>query len=132
MKVVLSFLLLIGLSAGAQDKAKKPSLFERWPALKEFHAVMSGTFHPSEEGNLEPIKTRSGEMVSKAESLAKSEIPKDLNKEKIKSAVDRLVSGSKELDKMIRSKVDDGKVKESLAKLHDVFHEIVGLCRDEH
>ena len=31
-----------------------------------FHEVMSKTFHPAEEGKLDPIKTRSYEMVQKA------------------------------------------------------------------
>ena len=36
----------------AQQKAK-------WKELEAFHEVMSKTFHPAEEGKLEPIRTRS-------------------------------------------------------------------------
>ena len=43
-----------------------------WTALTDFHKVMSQTVHPSEEGNLEPIKTRVGELVEKAEALKAS------------------------------------------------------------
>jgi len=39
---------------------------DQWPALKTFHEVLSQTFHPSEEGNLEPIKSRSEELMNKA------------------------------------------------------------------
>ena len=34
----------------------KPDTFASWPEIKTFHKVMSQTFHPSEEGNLQPIK----------------------------------------------------------------------------
>jgi hypothetical protein len=39
--------------------ASAQSTFDKWPAIKEFHDVMSETFHPAEEGNLAPIKLRS-------------------------------------------------------------------------
>jgi hypothetical protein len=134
--VVFALLLLTGFSSVAQDSAKKeapkkPGLFQQWPALKAFHSVMSSTFHPSEEGNLQPIRTRSGEMVAKANELAKSEFPKEVDNDKVRDAVKRLQAGSVELDKMVNNKADDKEVKDALTRLHDVFHEIVGLCRDE-
>ncbi|MFN3316141.1 MAG: hypothetical protein ACK40K_04965 [Raineya sp.] len=108
------------------------SIGEKWKELKEFHSVMSQTFHPSEEGNLEPIKTRSGEMAQKAKVLAKSAIPAEFATPKIKDAVKRLNKGSQQLDKLVKSgKASDEQIKTSLAALHDVFHEIVGLCKNE-
>lgn len=116
----------------AQVPVKKPSIFEQWSALKTFHGVMSQTFHPAEEGKLEPIKTRSGEMVDKAIALNKSAIPTEFNTPKILDAVKRLQSGSKALDKLVKNKkTTDAEITKSITDLHDVFHEIVGLCRDE-
>lgn len=114
----------------AASQVSCQSTFDKWPALKNFHGVMSQTFHPMEEGNLEPIKTRSGEMVMKAKELAKSDIPAEFNTPAIQSAVKRLQKGSKSLDKLVK-KGSDEEIKKSLTALHDVFHEIVGLCRDE-
>lgn len=108
------------------------SIWDKWKELKEFHVVMSQTFHPSEEGNLEPIKKRSSEMAEKANLLAKSAIPKEYNTPKIKEAVKKLQKGSKELDAFIKSsKATDEGIKQKLSALHDVFHEIVGLCKNE-
>lgn len=116
----------------AQQTPKKPSIFEQWAALKDFHGVMSQTFHPAEEGNLQPIKTRSAEMVEKADKLTKSPIPSEFDTPKIKDAIKRLQTGSKALDKLIKNKkTSDADIITSLSALHDVFHEIVGLCRDE-
>lgn len=108
------------------------SIWDKWKELKEFHVVISQTFHPSEEGNLEPIKKRSGEMAEKANFLAKSTIPKEYNTPQIKGAVKKLQKRSKELDAFIKSsKATDEGIKQKLAALHDVFHEIVGLCKNE-
>lgn len=122
--LLISFVLMM-------SQAKAQSIFERWAELKDFHGVMSETFHPSEEGNLEPIKTRSGEMVQKASNLAKAAIPNDFAKPAIQSAVKRLQKDSKTLHKLIKSKkASNEQITKSLAALHDVFHEIVGLCRE--
>jgi hypothetical protein len=106
-----------------------------WKELKEFHEVMSETFHPSQEGNFAPIKARIGEMVQKAEALKSSTIPADYNNKKVKKAVAQLVKDSKTLQAKIASGASDEEIKTSLSQLHDVFHKIVGLCSpsgDEH
>ena len=112
-------------------KAATKGKFDDWQALKDFHKVMSQTFHPSEEGNLEPIRKRSGEMVEKANLLAKSIIPAEFNKKEVVAAVQKLAIDSKKLDKLVKSKKSDKELTESLTKLHDVFHEIIGLCTNE-
>jgi hypothetical protein len=124
-------LLVCFLIATTFSIAQNKSKFDDWPALKDFHKVMSQTFHASEEGNLQPIKERSGEMVQKAELLAKSIIPVEFNSKKVVAAVQKLKSDSKKLNKLIKGKKSDKEITEALAKLHDVFHEIIGLCTNE-
>ena len=125
--IVFFFLMLTAVAAQSQ------SIFSKWPALDEYHSVMAGTFHPSEDGNLEPIKKRSGELSSKASLVAKSKIPAEFDSKAIRKAVKRLSKDSKALDKLVQSKVaSDDQITKSLAALHDVFHEIVGLCKDGH
>lgn len=110
----------------------KKSIWEQWPALNTFHGVMASTFHPSEEGNLKPIKTRSGEMLTKAQALMVESIPEDFSTPEIKDALTRLIAGSKELDNLVKKKSKDAILIQKLTALHDVFHEIVGLCKDNH
>ncbi|MFN7691001.1 MAG: hypothetical protein ACK5QU_07970 [Bacteroidota bacterium] len=112
--------------AFAQNKAE-------WKELKDFHTVMSQTFHPAEEGNLKPIRERSAEMVKAAEAWKKSAIPADYkNVKDIQETLNKLVDGSKNLDKQIKAKASDEEIKKSITALHDVFHTIVGLCRPGH
>lgn len=116
----------------AIQKVSAQSIFEKWAELKNFHGVMSQTFHPSEEGNLAPIKSRSGEMVEKANALAKSVIPNEYKTPQIQKAVKMLQKGSKSLHKLVQNKQStDDEIKKALSRLHDVFHEIVGLCKNE-
>ena len=123
-KIITLALSLATTFAFAQSKSET-----NWPQLKTFHSVMAQTFHPSEEGNLQPVKERIDEFVDKAEALAKSAIPADFDAKKIKDAADRLVAGAKELKAMIAAKEKDDVIMKKLSALHDVFHEIAGLCK---
>jgi len=118
--------IMISVLAMAQPKPSD------WKELSAFHDIMSETFHPAEEGKLDPIKTRSHEMVDAAKKWQKSTPPSEFDKPEIKNALSKLVSGSKELEKMVKKNATDTDLTKKLTDLHDVFHEIVGLCKDGH
>lgn len=106
-------------------------MFDTWPELREFHLVMSQTFHPSEEGNLNPIKERSTELKEKTYALSNSKIPGEDDNEKIKSSLLKLKENNVALEKMINEKKSDKEITEFLSVVHDNFHEIIGLCKNE-
>jgi hypothetical protein len=123
--LLVLFMGLVTLNSNAQDK------FSTWPALGDFHKVMSATFHPAEKGNFDPVKQRSGELVDKADLLAKSTIPAKFDKPEIKVALKELKSRSTQLNKLVIKKAKDDKINSALTSVHDSFHEIVGLCTEE-
>lgn len=127
MKKIFLFVFALLLALAGQAQSKSGS----WPALSEFHGVMSQTFHPSEEGNLEPIRSRAAEMEQKALALTGKGIPASYNNDKVKDAVRRLQEGAKELHALVDQKASDDVLKSKLAALHDIFHEIAGLCKKE-
>lgn len=98
-----------------------------WTALNEFHTVMSQTFHPAEEGNLQPIRARSAEMTAKALALKASPIPASFNTPEMHRAIDDLIKGATDLQKTVRKKGKDDVVNTKLTALHDTFHLIRGL-----
>ncbi len=102
---------------------------ETWKELNAFHEVMAQTFHPSEKGDLAPIRARSGEFLEKAKALQAGKIPASFDTPEIHKSIDALVKGAGELNDMIRKRASDAAVTKKLADLHDVFHTIVGLCR---
>ena len=126
MKQLLTLVLAlaIGFAAKADDKKKTD-----WPAITEFHTVMSQTFHPSEEGNFGPIRQRSEEMMNKAAALSRGRVPQQYQTPEMRNAVARLQIGTKTINEMVQKNATDEQLKPALSKLHDTFHEIVGLCR---
>ena len=140
MKRIVSLLAVVTLLAAAPlaqaqntqtaqtaAEAKAP-----WKEKDEFHQVMAETFHPMEEGNLEPIKKRSLELFEKAQAWASSPIPKDLDQDKVRTSLNTLARQTRELNAKInysKTPVADAEIVEALTKAHDTFHEIVGLCK---
>jgi hypothetical protein len=104
---------------------------EKWKEKDAFHEVMSKTFHPAEEGKLEPIRTRSQEMVDKAIAWQKSDFPDGIDEKGVKKGLKELVKGTKELNELVKQKATDAVLKEKLSSLHDVFHTIVEKCEKE-
>lgn len=129
MKIIKS-LLVLGLFF-VINTVSAQSMSEKWPAIKAFHGVMSQTFHPAEEGNLEPIKKRSQEMVDKAAALSTLEIPKEYKTKNILASIEKLQINTKELHKMVEGKSNDQEIVKKLTLTHDIFHEIMGLCSSE-
>ena len=102
---------------------------ETWTELNNFHEVMAETFHPSEDGNLKPIRERSGEFMQKAKALQNGKIPVSFNTPEVKKSIDDLVRGSVALHQMVLKKSTDKAITVKLKELHDTFHTIQGLCR---
>jgi hypothetical protein len=126
LKLFLFFALIFVANAVSAQ-----STFDKWPAIKGFHEVMSETFHPAEEGNLAPIKARSEEMMHKAAQLLKTEIPQEFRTDAIIASAERLQLKSKSLNKLVKSNAADATIVKSITDLHDTFHEIVGLCSEQ-
>jgi hypothetical protein len=111
--------------------SKAVSAQQKWKELDAFHEVMAQTYHPSEEGKLEPIKTRSQELVDKATAWKNSTAPAGYDQNAVKKNLKDLVKGADDLNKLVKQKGSDADIKEKLAKLHEVFHQIVEKCEKE-
>jgi len=103
---------------------------DSWPELKEFHRVMSQTFHPSENGILEPLRKRSGELHAKAILLKNSIPPIPFQKVEIENALSQLEKQCAEINKVNSKQAKDDVLKKKIAEAHDTFHLVQGLCHE--
>ncbi|KXK55139.1 MAG: hypothetical protein UZ05_CHB002000660 [Chlorobi bacterium OLB5] len=126
--------LIIILGLFVVFASSKLTAGEKWAELEAFHKVMSATFHPAEEGNFEPVKTRISEMVEAAAKMNSNPVPAEFNKTEILEAAKKLEADSKALEEKIKGNAANEEIFKSLNALHDTFHTIVGLCnpKEEH
>ena len=123
LRFSLLLLAMVGsLSIFAQEKKAD------WPAQKDFHTVMAATFHPAEEGNLTPLKAKSGELAKKATAWSKSVYPAGYDKAAIAPILKKLVMECKALDVKVKAGAGKEELTKMITALHDRFHEIVEKC----
>jgi hypothetical protein len=123
----MTFTLQDGHHAEEHGEKKKGS---GWKERDDFHEVMGGTFHPSEEGDLKPIRARARELAEKAAVWSKSKPPKQFDSPTIKATLAKLAAESQALADRVAANAGDEEIKKSLAALHDRFHEVVGQCKE--
>lgn len=118
-------------SATAAPTTRAEDKGDKWAELESFHEVMSQTFHPAEEGNLKPIRSRAGEMAERAQKWLDSKAPLIYDVPAINAILVKLNAESKALAELVSNNGSDEEVKKSITALHDRFHEIIGACRVE-
>lgn len=105
-----------------------------WKELQTFHTVMAKTFHPAEEGNLQPLKDNAADLLAKAKEWKAAPVPVGFKKEETAKVLTELVAKCEEIQKAVKAKADDKKLTVLITEAHDVFHQIAEKCRagDEH
>jgi hypothetical protein len=123
---ILSFIAFTFVSkkTDAQDK------FTDWPALVEFHETLAATFHPAEEGQFDPVKQRSGELLDKADKVLKSVVPAKYDTPKIKAALKELYDHCDDLYSLVKKRGKDEKLKKLITNVHDSYHKLVELSTE--
>jgi hypothetical protein len=95
---------------------------------KVFYEILGRSFHASERGNLNDIKSNSGILVLKAEELSIEAMPAEYRNPKVLESLLTLKKQTKLVDFLIKQNIDDSEIKLALSKLYDNFHSIVELC----
>jgi superoxide dismutase len=122
-------------AAALKDPLLKELEKDNWLAIKDFHKVMAQTFHPAEEKNFAPLRTRSGELYAKAILLKNSTPPVSANNERVQEALTRLEKQCLEIHTLVQKpskniEAQNALLLEKITKAHDIFHEVEGLCHD--
>ena len=122
-KLALAILAIFTIQAAVAQKSE-------WKELKTFHGVMSKSFHPSEEGNLQPVKDNAADLVAKAKAWQASPIPADYNQTETKKVLAELVVKCEDIQKAVAAKKSDADLKKLIHEAHEVFHQIVEKCHN--
>ncbi|GEM_PF-288138 len=104
-----------------------------WKEMEDYHFLMAETFHPAEEKDFEPIRTKAEELAKSAETWQNAIPPPAFDRPEIKEKIALLAQESRELANFIQTKPTDEVLFKKLNALHDRFHEVMGTCQhNEH
>jgi len=98
-----------------------------WKAYKEFNQLYSQINLPAQSGDYSLLKSKSGELVEKAEMLSKSNIPASFQNTDIKKIIGKVVSEVKDLSKAATKKPKDEVIKQKLADLQLAYTELMNI-----
>lgn len=101
-----------------------------WPQLKTFHSFMSSTFHPAEDGDFAPLKVKADSLLIVAKLWQASPIPSNYKPVETKAALEKLVKQCRIVNKAVKEDADDDELKKMITEAHDIFHKIVGECKN--
>mgnify|MGYP000923352542 CR=1 FL=1 len=121
-----SLLILLALITSATFSYSQTT---DWKEMKEFHAVMSKTFHPAEDNNLQPTKNNAAELLTIAKAWQKSTAPAGYNATVAKPILKQLVKDCKEVKKAVAANKTDAELKVLITKAHETFHELTEKCK---
>lgn len=125
MKKQLMIIAMLAMVSVTFAQTAKPS----WAEMKTFHSFMSSTFHPAEEGDFAPLKTKADSLLIVAKLWEASSIPSDFKPAETKAALAKLVNKCQAIKKAVATKQADERLKKLITEAHDIFHTIVGECR---
>ena len=104
---------------------------EKWPTMKEYHALMSRTFHPAENGDFKPLRENAQALADKSMELSTKAVPAEIKSEALMEKIKTLQKQSQAVAKMVIANASDEELKKMISDTHDTFHEIVGMCNGE-
>lgn len=105
--------------------------FANWPEMQTFHSTLSQTFHPAEEGDLKPIRSRSLELLGNAKQLNAAPIPAEFDNAKMRSTLKRIEREADKVNALVVLQEQNSTIMKHLKVLHNSFHEVVGMCKKE-
>jgi hypothetical protein len=121
--VIIAICMIATLGAYSQQK--------NWKEMHDFHSVMSATFHPAEDNNLQPVKDSAAALLIKAKAWQNAAVPTGYNATITKPILKRLVAECAAIETAVKLKKPDSDLKEMITKAHETFHEIMEKCRKE-
>ncbi len=137
MKYLFSFITLVFIfvASSSFNQIKKNTQIDVWEELETFHQAIALTFHPAEDGDFEPVKKDSKELVEAAQNLSTSKLPayfEKMENEELKNdlqtTLQKLVKQSTDLHNLVETKkATDKELLAELNNLHSTYHHIEEL-----
>ena len=121
-KILLYLVMAVPFVVTAQEKSD-------WKEMSNFHTLMSTSFHPSEEGNLKPVKAKSDSLLMAARLWKASKVPAGYKPKETSETLAKLVKQLGELNTAVKAGKNDAALKGMIKEAHEIFHDIVEKCK---
>ena len=103
-------------------------VFANWSEFNALHDVMKAVYHPSQKGDVGPVKSQIKDLVKLSKAVEKAGPPELFNNENVVAATKKYVEAVNEFNKKFKRKSDEEIISE-LETVHTLFHDVMMACR---
>ena len=100
-----------------------------WKEMENFHSLMSAIFHPSEEGNLKPLKAKYASLLLAAKTWKAAKVPAGFKPLETSETLIKLVKQCALVSASVKAKKDDATLIAQIKEAHEIFHTVTEKCR---
>jgi len=134
MKYLLLSIALI-FAFGVFGSFNQKNQLDVWQELEIFHQAIAFTFHPAEDGDFEPVKNDSKELVEAVQKLLTSKLPvyfekmeNEELKNELQTSLQKLFKQCTDLHNLVQTqKTTDQEFLDTLNDVHSTYHHIEEL-----
>ena len=141
MAALAALVIVAAPSAGAQQQHErkagethemKEHHMSNWKEMDAFHTALGAAFHPSEQGNLAPLKATADTLAARAKTWSAATAPASCASADSKASIAWLATRSADLATQVRSGAVDATLKAGIAAIHERFETVEKACGGMH
>lgn len=117
---------------GAASGEMKDHGMSAWKEMDAFHAALGAAFHPSEKGDLAPLKATADTLAARAKAWTTSSAPPSCSSADVKATIAWLASSTADLATQVRNGAADDALKGAIAAIHTKFETVEKACGGMH
>lgn len=141
--LVLALLAAVASRSDAQEKKAhdmhgaaagemKDHAMSGWKEMDAFHAALGAAFHPSEKGDLAPLKSTADTLAARAKAWSASTAPASCSSAESKGTIGWLATSTADLAAQVRNGATDDALKGAIAAIHTRFETVEKACGGMH
>ncbi len=141
--LVLALLTIVASRSDAQEKKAhdmhgaaagemKDHAMSAWKEMDAFHSALGAAFHPSEKGDLAPLKSTADTLAARARAWSVSTAPASCSSADAKATIAWLATSTAALAAEVRKGAADDALKGSIAAIHTKFETVEKACGGMH
>lgn len=130
MSICLLLAVFFAASCKEQNQKESAEVKKSWKEMDEFHTTLSATFHPAEEGQLQPVKDSASVLYSRAQTWLQSAVPAGYNASVTQPLITQLQIQADSLRANVERAVGDSVLTVEITRLHNIYHQIVEKCEE--
>ena len=114
-------------NGGTEEVPESVKIAQWSKAMDAFHLVLAETYHPMEDGNMQPMHNQAEELAQKALDWSNTPLPAGFAQSKMRDELKKLAAEARDLANEVKAGASDFDLRNAMTTFHEHFHDIDNL-----